>query len=133
VLNVSKLSANLVTLTMTDFKPYEEISGVIRMFRDEVVARGIKLHFERDESWDRLKVQVVRGDSGRLTQVMVNLLRWAVFNCTSASSYTSEHFVAMPSSSLKLRHAMTFGFALERLPRQKALLRTKRLSVLHVL
>jgi signal transduction histidine kinase len=74
VLNVSKLSAGLITLVTADFSPYDEVKNTVRMFRDEVAARGLELQLERDKSMDTLRVGHVRGDSGRFTQVVVNLL-----------------------------------------------------------
>jgi hypothetical protein len=65
VLNVSKLSAGLITLVEQDFSPFDEVKNTVRMFRDEVSARGLTLHFEQDESMDALKVDRVSGDSGR--------------------------------------------------------------------
>jgi hypothetical protein len=65
VLNVSKLSAGLITLVEQDFSPFDEVKNTVRMFRDEVSARGLTLHFEKDESMDVLKVDRVSGDSGR--------------------------------------------------------------------
>jgi signal transduction histidine kinase len=76
VLNVSKLTAGLITLVEADFRPYDEVYNVVRMFRDEVAARGLQLVLEKDDSWDRLMVDVTRGDSGRFTQIIVNLLRY---------------------------------------------------------
>jgi signal transduction histidine kinase len=72
VLNVSKLSAGLMTLNPADFAPCNEVMNTVRMFRDQVAARGVQLHFERDESVDALQVERVWGDSGRFIQVIVN-------------------------------------------------------------
>lgn len=102
VLNVSKLSANLVTLTMSDFRPYDELSNIIRMFRDEGAARGIKVQFDKDQSWDRLQVEGVRGDSGRFTQIVVNILRCDNWLCGPfrwrARSSLNSHSTATPSN-----------------------------------
>jgi signal transduction histidine kinase len=78
VLNVSKLSAGLITLVTAAFSPYEEVKNTVRMFRDEVSARGLTMEFERDPSLDALQVDRVRGDSGRFVQVVVNLLSNAI-------------------------------------------------------
>jgi hypothetical protein len=66
VLNVSKLSAGLITLVERDFSPFVEVKNTVRMFRDEVSARGLSLHFDKDDSMDTLKVDRVSGDGGRL-------------------------------------------------------------------
>jgi signal transduction histidine kinase len=78
VLNVSKLSAGLVLLNHGDFSPCQEAKNTVRMFRDEVSARGVQLHFEEDQSLDALQVGVVRGDSGRFVQIIVNLISNAI-------------------------------------------------------
>jgi signal transduction histidine kinase len=78
VLNVSKLSAGLITLVTADFAPFEEVKNTVRMFRDEVSARGLTMEFERDPSLDVLHVDRVQGDSGRFVQVVVNLISNAI-------------------------------------------------------
>lgn len=65
---------------MSDFRPFDELSSIIRMFRDEGSARGIHLELIKDESWDRLGVDSVVGDPGRFTQIVVNILRWVAVN-----------------------------------------------------
>lgn len=83
---------------MSDFRPYHELSNVIRMFRDESAARGIQLQFDKDESWDRQQVEVVRGDSGRFTQIVVNLLR--CFGCSRRSVYLTLNLL-LSSNAIK--------------------------------
>jgi hypothetical protein len=75
VLNVSKLSAGLIALVKQDFSPFDEVKNTVRMFRDEVSARGLTLHFEKDESIDALRVRRVTGDGGRLA-LYVAVLRF---------------------------------------------------------
>jgi signal transduction histidine kinase len=98
VLNVSKLSAGLITLVTADFSPFEEVKNTVRMFRDEVSARGLVLEFERDASLDRLDVSHVRGDSGRFVQVVVNLLSNSIkFTETAARHIVRVRIGAMPA------------------------------------
>jgi signal transduction histidine kinase len=98
VLNVSKLSAGLITLVTADFSPFEEVKNTVRMFRDEVSARGLVLEFERDASLDRLDVGHVRGDSGRFVQVVVNLLSNSIkFTETAARHIVRIRIGAMPA------------------------------------
>jgi signal transduction histidine kinase len=98
VLNVSKLSAGLITLVTADFSPFEEVKNTVRMFRDEVSARGLVLEFERDASLDRLDVGHVRGDSGRFVQVVVNLLSNSIkFTETAARHIVRVRIGAMPA------------------------------------
>jgi signal transduction histidine kinase len=78
VLNVSKLNAGLVTIVNADFVPCEEVKNAVRMFKEEVAARDIQLHFEQDDSIDILQIDWVRGDSGRFFQVIVNLINNAI-------------------------------------------------------
>lgn len=96
MLNVSKLSAGLITLVTADFSPHEEVKNTVRMFRDEVASRGIVLEFERDASMDALDVGHVRGDSGRFVQVVVNLLSNAIkFTETAARHVVSVRIGAV--------------------------------------
>jgi signal transduction histidine kinase len=74
VLNVSKLKAGLIALAPAAFAPWDEVTGTLRMFREEAAARGLRLELERDPSLDALDVRAVRGDGGRFVQVLVNLL-----------------------------------------------------------
>jgi signal transduction histidine kinase len=88
VLNVSKLSAGLITLVTGEFAPWDEVRNTVRMFRDEVSARGLVLRLERDPSLDSLAVDRVKGDSGRFIQVVVNLLSNAIKFTESAMDHT---------------------------------------------
>jgi hypothetical protein len=75
---MSKLSAGLITLVFGDFTPCYEVKNTVRMFRDDVAARGVQLLYEQDPSIDALGVDFVRGDSGRFVQVIVNLISNAI-------------------------------------------------------
>jgi signal transduction histidine kinase len=88
VLNVSKLTAGLISLVKAEFHAHSEVYNVIRMFRDEVSARGLQLQLEKDESWDRMAVDFVSGDSGRFTQVIVNLLSFAILSLNFITTNT---------------------------------------------
>jgi hypothetical protein len=100
VLNMSKLTSGLLSLSLEEFDALQEITNVIRMFRPEVFARGLTLTLEKDESWNGMGVKRVIGDSGRFIQVMVNLIRWAVvFVDHLFLSIFDVEAVAMQSSS----------------------------------
>jgi signal transduction histidine kinase len=75
---MSKLSAGLINLVMADFMLWDEVKNTVRMFRDDVNARGVVLELDRDPSLDSLAVGLVKGDSGRFIQVIVNLISNAI-------------------------------------------------------
>jgi hypothetical protein len=78
VLNVSKLKAGLIMIDVADFSPWDDIQNTVRMFREEASAHDVDLQVERDSSMDALQVDRVRGDSGRLVQVVINLVGNAI-------------------------------------------------------
>jgi signal transduction histidine kinase len=67
-----------MTLNPSNFDPCKEVENTVRMFRDQVSARDIQLHFEQDESINALQVHQVWGDNGRFIQVIVNLISNAI-------------------------------------------------------
>ncbi|KAJ3054919.1 hypothetical protein HK097_000335 [Rhizophlyctis rosea] len=71
VLHMSKLSMNLLVLSMVDFQPVTEIKKVLRMFETEARSKKIDLSFTIEETY---AVNWVKGDPTRLGQVMLNLL-----------------------------------------------------------
>ena len=73
VLHISKISGNLVQLVQNDWQPEVAVKNTLKMFNLEILAKSIKVIFERDASLDYLGDTVI-GDEGRFTQVCVNLL-----------------------------------------------------------
>ncbi|KAJ3150504.1 hypothetical protein HDU86_006382 [Geranomyces michiganensis] len=78
VLQVSKISMNLLRLSHVDYQPRNEIQSIVRMFQSEANAKDILLTLDVSPSYDQLHVNWVRGDPKRLAQVLINLLSNAV-------------------------------------------------------
>ncbi|KAJ3166450.1 hypothetical protein HDU88_003318 [Geranomyces variabilis] len=78
VLQVSKISMNLLRLSHVDYQPRMEIQNIIRMFQTEATAKQISMSLDVSPSYDQLHVNWVRGDPKRLAQVLINLLSNAV-------------------------------------------------------
>jgi PAS domain S-box-containing protein len=74
VLEMSKIEAGQVELQETTFDLYHLLGGLEEMFVLRTEAKGLKLDFGRADSVP----QFVRGDEGKLRQVLVNLLGNAV-------------------------------------------------------
>lgn len=74
VLQMSKLSLNLVSLSEKPFKPLVETTSVIRMFEREAFTKGISLTFVLGEGYRRIDVGWVLADPTRFGQVLVNLI-----------------------------------------------------------
>ncbi|KAJ3019340.1 hypothetical protein HKX48_002188 [Thoreauomyces humboldtii] len=78
VLQVSKISMNLLRLSHVDYQPRQEIQNVVRMFETEAQAKSIALMLNVTPGYENLNVDWVRGDPKRLAQIMINLLSNAV-------------------------------------------------------
>jgi signal transduction histidine kinase/ActR/RegA family two-component response regulator len=74
ILDVSKIEAGLLELDVTDFVLHETIEQACAVVGLEANAKGIKLRVRIDPDVPR----AVRGDAGRLRQVLLNLLVNAV-------------------------------------------------------
>lgn len=78
VLQMSKLSMNLVSLTQTAFDPLVETSNVIRMFEREAYVKGIDFKFSLGTAYRDLDIGWVSADPIRFSQVLVNFISNAV-------------------------------------------------------
>ena len=78
VLQMSKLSMNLVSLTEVPFDPLVETSNVIRMFEREAFVKGITFGFTIGEQYRALKINWVLADPIRFSQVLLNFISNAV-------------------------------------------------------
>jgi CheY-like chemotaxis protein len=78
ILQISKLSLNLVSLSETPFEPLEETKGAIRMLERSASAKGIDITFCLGEQYKELKVDWVKADPIRFTQVLVNFISNAI-------------------------------------------------------
>ena len=70
VLDISRVEAGRLHLECMDFSPVNLARGIVRMFQGEATRKGLELHLHLDRN---LPAQL-RGDAGRVRQVMVNLL-----------------------------------------------------------
>ncbi|TPX55503.1 hypothetical protein PhCBS80983_g05265 [Powellomyces hirtus] len=78
VLQVSKISMNLLRLSRVDYQPRQEIQSVVRMFETEANAKQINLELTVQPGFEMMGVDWVRGDPKRLAQIMINLLSNAI-------------------------------------------------------
>jgi len=78
VLQMSKLSMNLVSLTRTSFDPVVETGNVIRMFEREAVVKGIAFKFTLGPRYHDLEIGWVSADPIRFAQVLINFVSNAV-------------------------------------------------------
>jgi signal transduction histidine kinase len=78
VLQMSKLSMNLVSLAQTAFDPLVETSNVIRMFEREAFVKRIDFKFTLGSAYRDLGIGWVSADPIRFSQVLVNFISNAV-------------------------------------------------------
>jgi signal transduction histidine kinase len=90
VLQLSKLSMNLVSLKETPFDPFVETKNSMRMFEREVLVKEIDMKLAVGEGYDALQIRMVRGDPTRFTQVLLNFLSNAIRFTEKAPSRTIE-------------------------------------------
>jgi signal transduction histidine kinase len=74
VLQMSKLSMNLVSLSETPFDPLVEMTNSIRMFEREAATKGIRLSFSLKNQYRSLSIGWVRADPIRFSQILVNFI-----------------------------------------------------------
>ena len=74
VLSISKIESGEATLNAVDFSPRVLLDGVKQLFRARAERRGLRLAFEVAPELPAL----VRGDEGKLRQVLINLVGNAV-------------------------------------------------------
>jgi signal transduction histidine kinase len=78
VLQMSKLSMNLVSLTEVPFDPLVETSNVIRMFEREAFVKNVAFKFTLGTAYRELQIGWVRADPIRFAQVLLNFISNAV-------------------------------------------------------
>ncbi|EMD90546.1 hypothetical protein COCHEDRAFT_79388 [Bipolaris maydis C5] len=78
ILTVSKLDSNLLRMTPIPSQPIAVVERAIAMLRPEVVAKSIDLEFKPHPSLQELNIDWAMLDSGRLLQIIVNLITNAI-------------------------------------------------------
>jgi signal transduction histidine kinase len=78
VLQMSKLSMNLVSLTEIPFDPLVETSNVIRMFEREAFVKNVAFKFTLGTAYREHQIGWVRADPIRFAQVLLNFISNAV-------------------------------------------------------
>ncbi|ORX79347.1 hypothetical protein K493DRAFT_342709 [Basidiobolus meristosporus CBS 931.73] len=78
VLHMSKINMNLLVLSKTKLRPVEVVTNVIRMFETEVRLKRIDLRLVVAEGYTHMKVDWVKGDPTRFTQILINFLTNAI-------------------------------------------------------
>ncbi|ORX79350.1 hypothetical protein K493DRAFT_243683 [Basidiobolus meristosporus CBS 931.73] len=78
VLHMSKINMNLLVLSKTKLRPVEVVTNVIRMFETEVRLKEIDLKLVLAEGYTHMKVDWVKGDPTRFTQILINFMTNAI-------------------------------------------------------
>ena len=86
VLTLSKLDSNMLLITPIDFQPLQVMKNVLKMFEGEAKKYDIDMHLRVDESYRSCKIEWVRLDPSRLTQILVNILGNAIKFTQTAST-----------------------------------------------
>jgi signal transduction histidine kinase len=74
ILNVSKLNMGLLSINVAPFDIVAAIREVVRTFGTSAQQQEIQLRVDRGESLDRLDVDFIVADAGRLKQVTYNFV-----------------------------------------------------------
>jgi signal transduction histidine kinase/ActR/RegA family two-component response regulator len=99
ILDFSKIEAGKLDLEAIEFAPRELLDQVVRMMRVSAEAKGLALTGEVAESVPAL----IRGDAGRLRQVLVNLCGNAIKFTERGSVTVSVDAMPAETSRTKLR------------------------------
>ncbi|GAB7350317.1 hypothetical protein MBLNU459_g0949t1 [Dothideomycetes sp. NU459] len=78
ILTLSKLDSNLVVLSPEVVQVQPILKMASKMFDVELVKAGIEMNIRNHQSWTDLQLDYVLLDSGRLLQVVINLLTNAI-------------------------------------------------------
>lgn len=89
ILSLSKLDSNLLQVAPTTVRATEMLNSVANIFAVEAERVGVKLQTQLDKSLSELNIDWVVADSGRISQVLVNLVTNAIkFTKTSKNERT---------------------------------------------
>ncbi|KAI1609366.1 sensory transduction histidine kinase [Exophiala viscosa] len=78
VLTLSKLDSAMMAVSPTDTQPITVVHRVLKMFDAELKTNDIKLDINIDRSYANLRLDWVRLDPHRLSQVLINLMTNAI-------------------------------------------------------
>lgn len=76
ILNVSKLNMGLLTINVAPFDLVAAVGEVVKTFEVTSHQQHIQLGIQRGESLDKLKVDWIVADSGRIKQILYNFVRF---------------------------------------------------------
>lgn len=78
VLTLSKMNADMLTITAVESNPIEVVNSVIKMFSGDARKQDIILHTEVESSLHEMSAEHLLFDPSRVSQVLVNLLGNAI-------------------------------------------------------
>jgi CheY-like chemotaxis protein len=78
ILTISKLDSKLLHITPVRVNPIDVTDQCMKMFKGELEMTDIKMDFRIDTSFYQLQIDSVMLDSGRLLQVLINLVTNAI-------------------------------------------------------
>jgi nitrogen fixation/metabolism regulation signal transduction histidine kinase len=78
ILSFSKLDASMLSLRPKSVQPKRQIGDSLKMFQPEFKKQSMNLNYKIDVSYEKHKVDWVRADLVRISQVLVNLVTNAI-------------------------------------------------------
>ncbi|MGH7143081.1 MAG: ATP-binding protein [Planctomycetota bacterium] len=102
ILDFSKVDAGMLRLESEDFRLNGLIEEVVELFAAQVVEKGIELSCQMD----RTLPQILKGDSGRIRQVLVNLVGNALKFTSQGEISIAVRCLESDSAGLLVRFAV---------------------------
>ena len=103
VLDFSKIEAGKLTFEVIDFDPVDTLEGALDMLAERAQSKNIELASAISPEVPR----ILRGDSGRLRQVLVNLINNAIKFTSNGEVVVRVHVGSQNEREVKLRFAVT--------------------------